>query len=66
MRDNPTQHAETVRLPHRFPLSARDTGDELLAWECQACGVWIREYGPIDRSSCTVDWRARNDGADHG
>lgn len=58
----PERFAEGVRLPHRFPMAARDSGDELLGWECQACGAWIREFGPIDRSSCTVDWRNRTDG----
>ena len=41
--------------PHRFPLAARD--DEVLAWECQACGEWVREYGPRVPDDCPVDWR---------
>lgn len=48
-------------LPHHMPQTAIELGDELLGWRCVACGKWIREYGPIDRSECPVDWR-HNDG----
>ena len=43
------------RLPHRFPMSAVDA--EVIAWKCQACGEWIREFGKYEPGECTVDWR---------
>lgn len=41
--------------PHRFPLEARL--EEVIAWKCQACGTWVREFGPQERDNCPVDWR---------
>ena len=42
--------------PHKFPTAA--LGEEVLAWTCQACGHIVREYGPIERDECPVNWRA--------
>jgi hypothetical protein len=44
--------------PHRFPQSALDSGAEIIAWKCAACGEWVREYGIADRSECPIDWRS--------
>ncbi len=41
--------------PHQFPTSA--LGEEVVGWECQACGEWVRERGPHEPSGCSVDWR---------
>lgn len=42
-------------LPHKFPKV--DGYEEILAWECQACGEWIKEYGKQKKTNCTIDWR---------
>lgn len=45
--------------PHKFPRQPDGTfaGDEVLGWECQACGEWIREFGERTESDCPIDWR---------
>jgi len=50
-----TKRVDDGARPHRFPQSA--IGEEILGWECQACGEWIREFGPRVETSCSVDWR---------
>ena len=49
-------------LPHQYPPRPTDPDKidawaDALAWRCQACGEWIHEFGPLNESSCTVDWR---------
>ena len=45
-------------LPHKFPqLRKEDAYEDILAWECQACGEWIKEYKSEKRTECTIDWR---------
>jgi hypothetical protein len=42
-------------LPHKFPKV--DGHEEIIAWECQACGEWIKEYGSEKKTNCTINWR---------
>lgn len=45
-------------MPHKFPkLSGNDSYGDLISWECQACGEWIKEYGKQEKTNCTIDWR---------
>lgn len=45
-------------LPHKFPrMDKSDSWESIIAWECQACGEWIREYGKQEKTECTIDWR---------
>jgi hypothetical protein len=39
-------------MGHLMCESTRLAGDELLAWRCERCGRWIREFGPLDNSAC--------------
>lgn len=45
------------RRPHQFPHSA--LGEEVIGWECQACGEWVREFGAYEPTECSVNWRAK-------
>ena len=46
------------RLPHKSPnLGKSDSWESIIAWECQACGEWIKEYGKQAKTDCTIDWR---------
>lgn len=44
--------------PHRFPRDADGTfpDGEVIAWKCQACGVWVNEVDTPE--DCAIDWRA--------
>jgi hypothetical protein len=55
------EHSGETRQPHQFPLSA--VNEDVIAWKCEACGVWVQEVGPLERDACPVDWRSTRNAA---